>query len=95
MRILEEFYYGNIDPSVRSIHPNDEFAKLLALANKNSDKLIATLSEEQKEIFERFTECSSEMNCIGEREAFIRGYSLGARMMVEVMMDDSYTKEIV
>ena len=95
MKILEEFYYGNIDPSVRSIRPNDEFAKLLALANKNSDKLIATLSEEQKEIFERFTECSSEMNCIGEREAFIRGYCLGARMMVEVMMDDTYTKEVI
>ena len=41
--------------------------------------------DEEKEIFEKFTECTNEMYGIAEREAFVRGFTLGARIIIEVM----------
>ena len=43
------------------------------------------LNDEEKEIFEKFTECTNEMYGIAEREAFARGFVLGARIIIEVM----------
>ena len=40
--------------------------------------------EKQKEIFEKFKECTSELYCITEREAFSSGFILATRIMVEV-----------
>lgn len=37
------------------------------------------------EILEKFTECTNEMYGISEREAFVRGFTLGARIIIEVM----------
>ena len=44
-----------------------------------------TLSDEEIEILEKFTECTNEMYGIAEREAFARGFVLGARIIIEVM----------
>ena len=44
---------------------------------------MKTLTEQQKEQFEKCMTVHAEMNDIGEREAFIRGFSLGLRFMSE------------
>ena len=43
------------------------------------------LNDEEKEIFEKFTECTNEMYGIAEREAFARGLVLGVKIIIEVM----------
>ena len=47
MRILEEFWYGNIVPT--------EYKKLLELICRNEEKLHAAMTNEQKELFEKYT----------------------------------------
>ena len=49
MRILEEFWYGNIVPT--------EYKKLLELISRNEEKLHAAMTNEQKELFEKYTDC--------------------------------------
>ena len=44
MKILEEFWYGNIQPNERDIVPNSRFAKLLNLIAKNEENLAPMLS---------------------------------------------------
>ena len=39
-------------------------------------------------MFEKFTECTNELNGIAEREAFIQGFTLGVRIIIEVMNSD-------
>ena len=86
MRILEELWYGNINDS-RSIKNNAKLTELLDLLSKNDDNLMENLSEKEKEIFEKYKDCSAEISQITEFENFIKGFRLGALMMLEVMED--------
>ena len=47
-----------------------------------------TLTEKQKEQFEACGERRNELLTVFEKEAFIRGFKLGARMAAEVLSDD-------
>ena len=39
----------------------------------------------EKEIFEKFADCTTEMHDLTEREAFVKGFTIGARIIIEVM----------
>ena len=47
--------------------------------------IILHLTEQQKEIFEKFKDCQSEFSGIGEQEAFTTVFILATRIIVEVM----------
>lgn len=53
MNTLEDLYYGNLFPHEKCTKLDDETKELLGLLNRNEEKLIATLSDEQKETFEK------------------------------------------
>ena len=85
MRILEEFWYGNIEPMEYGPFSNEEYKELLRLITKNEEKLQATFSDEQKELFSKYTDCVKEFQTISECLLFQNSFRLGARMMLEVM----------
>ena len=85
MTTLEDLYYGNISPHERYIKRGTRVDKLVKLICKNEEELNSTLTEKQKETFEKFKDCTSELSCITEREAFSSGFILATRIMVEVM----------
>ena len=47
MRILEEFWYGNIEPTEYDTS-SKEYKKLQELICRNEEKLKATMTDEQK-----------------------------------------------
>ena len=47
MRILEDFWYGNVEPMEYGSFSNEEYKELLRLITKNEEKLQATFSDEQ------------------------------------------------
>ena len=85
MRMLEEFWYGNIEPMEYGSFYNEEYKELLRLIIKNEEKLKATFSDEQKELFSKYTDCVHEFQTISECLLFQNSFRLGARMMLEVM----------
>ena len=60
MRILEEFWYGNIDPTEYDTSSCKEHKKLQELICRNEEKLTATMTEEQKELYQKYTDCLRE-----------------------------------
>lgn len=50
MRILEEFWHGNIEPTEYDTSSCKEYKKLLELICRNEEKLKATMTDEQKPI---------------------------------------------
>lgn len=56
MRILEEFWYGNIEPTEYDTSSCKEYKKLLELICRNEEKLQATMTAKQKELFSRYTD---------------------------------------
>ncbi len=84
MNILEDLYYGNISPHERYIKQGSKVEKLVKLICKNEDELNNSLTEKQKETFEKFKDVTSELSCITEREAFTAGFILATRIMMQV-----------
>lgn len=48
MKILEEFWYGNIDPAEYDSNASKEYKEVLRLISCNEEKLQATMTDEQK-----------------------------------------------
>ena len=85
MRILEEFRYGNIEPTEYDTSSCKEYKKLLELICRNEEKFRATMTDEQKELFEKYTDCVREYQTIADYLLFQNSFKLGARMIIEVM----------
>ncbi len=85
MRILEEFWYGNIEPTEYDTSSNKEYKKLVELICRNEEKLKATMTDEQKELFEKYTDCVREYQTMAECLLFQNSFRLGARMIVEIL----------
>ena len=85
MNILEDLWFGNISPWEREFKKDSEYAELLALVVRHQEDLLGRLNDEEKEIFEKYTGCTDEMHDMTEREAFVKGFTIGARIIIEVM----------
>ena len=85
MNILEEFWYGNIEPADYDASPSKEYKELLQLISRNEDNLLATMTEAQKELFIKYTDCVREYQTTAECLLFQNSFRLGARMMLEIL----------
>ena len=88
MNTIQDLYYGRISPYEMSISATPEYQKLKALATQNEDLLRETLSDQQKELLEKLTECITDISSISERDMFITGFQLGVKLMIDVMKDE-------
>ena len=80
-------YYGNIIPHERSIKRGSAYSEVLGYVVRNEDDLKATLTEQQKEIFEKLKDCESEQHGMNEIESFVSGFKLAARIIIEVLQE--------
>ena len=85
MTILEDLWYGNVRPTERSIVRGSRLDNLMKLICQNEDDLMQGLTDKQKESFEKFKDCQSEITDYLETEAFISGFAIAIKFMVEVM----------
>lgn len=85
MGIIDELWYGNINPCEREFKKGSTYSELLGYIVRHQQDLLKRMNDEEKEIFEKFTECTNEMYSMTEREAFVSGFTLGARIIIEVM----------
>ena len=89
MGILEDFWYGNIEPAEFDTSPSPEYKEILLLISRNEDKLLATMTDAQKELFSRYTDCVREYQAMAECLLFQNSFRLGARMMLEIFEGDA------
>ena len=87
MSILEELWYGNIEPAEYDSPPSKEYKEMLQLICRNEDKLLATMTDAQKELFNRYLESVLEYQTMSELMLFQNSFKLGARLAIEVMME--------
>lgn len=85
MKFLEELWYGNIEPTDYDTNACKEYKEALRLITKNEEKLQASMTDDQKELFSRYTDAVREYQTMAECLLFQNRFKLGARMMLEVM----------
>ncbi len=89
MEILEDLYYGNIAPFEQTVRRNKEYNKLMELLVRHERTLNAGLTDEQKGALKKYRDCQSELSGISEVDAFITGFELGVKLMLEVTGDEA------
>ena len=90
-KILEEFYYGNINPNEKCFKRQSEFATFVKIVSDNEEKLIAYLGGEEKHLFSQLMNAQSEILDTEARERFIEGWKLGARFMLDTFITPRYS----
>ena len=83
MTVLENLWYGNIDPHEEILTENKRYKRLLSLMGRNRDELSETLTDKQLETLEKYDDAMNEMHSVAEVEAFSFGFRLGIKLMIE------------
>ena len=78
MNILEEFWYGNIEPAKYDVLPSKECKEMIQLISRNEDKLLATMTDAQKDLFTKYADCVREFQAMAECMLFQKSFCLGA-----------------
>lgn len=86
--IIEELYYGNIDPQDRGYRPKSPVKKASDSLNDLEEKLTEQLAGENKELFLRFCNAYAEFMGESELDTFITGFRFGARFMMDTFLSD-------
>lgn len=86
--IIEDFYYGNIDPQARSTNQNKTVQKQMKALMLNEDFLTENLSGESKMKFLEFCNAWSVVNGESNLDSFIMGFRLGAKFTYDTFVND-------
>lgn len=84
---IEELWYGNIVPQNDSRNNSPEMKQLIEYMARHHDDLQKSMTDEQKETFEKFDDCWSEYMSLAEKAIFTYAFKLGARLALEVLRD--------
>ena len=85
MDILDELYYGNVNPFERHTDRNPECRDLQGFITRHMETLKEKLDGDGQETLEKLEVCLSEFEGMCEKDAFTDGFCLGARIMLQVM----------
>ena len=75
----------NICPYADAVKETDEVKDMKEFSAKHYDMLREGLTDQQKEVLEKFVECDTELTGMREREIFRYAFRLGAKITFEVM----------
>ena len=85
MNIIKELWHGNIAPQDDSRNNSPEMKQLMEYMARHHDDLLKTLTDKQKEIFEKFEECWGEYVSLSEAAIFTYAFKLGMKLAIEVL----------
>ena len=80
---IEELRHGNIIPHEDSRMNSKEMKEFLGYIARHHKDLEKVVTNEQKEIFEKFHDCWSEYASLAEEVIFAYVFKLGGRLMLE------------
>ena len=96
MRMIEELYFGNIDPNTQTYDRHSNFGKAMQVMSDTEDELLKLLEGKENQLFRDFVKAQSEINGITGVEKFIQGFKLGARIGLEIVSeDDSCLRDLI
>ena len=85
--MIKELLHGNIAPQEDSRTNSPEMKELVEYMARHRDDLMKTMTDEQKEIFEKFHDCWSEYMSLGEAAIFEYAFKLGMQFAIETLTE--------
>ena len=87
--LINELYYGNIRPVEQMGGLTPEAAAIMKRVHENEDGLEASLNEQEKDLFHTIQNDRLDVTCIIEEKRFREAFILGARLMMEIIGEQS------
>ncbi len=84
---IQELWRGNIIPQTDSRNNSEEMKELMEYMARHHDDLLKTMTDEQKEIFEKFDDCWSEYSSLAEEAIFAYAFKLGMQIAIESLTE--------
>lgn len=85
--IIQELWHGDVLPQEDSHNHSKEEKELMGYMARHHDDLLKTMTDEQKAIFEKFTDCWGEYEGLVEEAIFTYAFKLGMRMAIETLIE--------
>ena len=82
MSILQELWYGNINPS-EDKEVSDEEKELIKLMARHQECLTSKLKDKELDVLKKYVECVDEYTSFIECQAFEIGFKLAVRLLTE------------
>ena len=82
-RMIKELWHGNIAPQKDSRTNSPEMKELVEYMAWHHEDLLKTMTDEQKEIFEKFHDCWSEYASLSDEAIFEYDFKLGLQIAIE------------
>lgn len=89
MSMLEELWNGNVAFGNRPVRSGSRLEDRLALYARNDKVMKEMLSDSQREQYEKTKDSFNEAVALTEQEAFEIGFTVAARLMIDVMRSAS------
>ena len=86
--VINELWHGNIVPQEDSRNNSTELKELMEYMARHHDDLLKSMTDNQKETFEKFDDCWSEYMSLAEAAIFEYAFRLGARLALEIQQDN-------
>ncbi|MBR2370604.1 MAG: hypothetical protein IKA82_01145 [Clostridia bacterium] len=85
--MIKELWRGNICPQTDSRNNSPEMKELMEYMARHHDNLLKTMTDEQKEVFEKFDDCWSEYMSLAEASIFEYAFKLGMQIAIETLTE--------
>ena len=82
--ILDDLFYGKVNPWENRPADIDEFRKLNKKMGQLSDILDKHLNDEMKDILNQYLSIRADMEMLLSSDSFKTGFQLGARLMIAI-----------
>ncbi len=89
MKTIEDLFFGrNIPYESPSLDPA-EYRRLSDKISEVELPLYQSMTKEQKELYNQYVDRCADLNDMEERDAFVRGFRLGVRLLLESLTENS------
>ncbi len=86
--IIQELYYGNIEPHELNSELTDKLKRKLKKLTDKEEHPTAKLREEEKELFLNYASAYNEFSSISNSDNFISGFRLGAKFTYDTFVNN-------
>ena len=84
--IIEELFYGNLEPQELTTELTPRLKKKLRELVKKEEELTSKLPEEEKELFLNYVSAYNEFSSISISDGFVSGFRFGARFAYDTFV---------
>lgn len=84
---VEQLFFGNIEAQQQSLSKNKTLKKIWDELVAYEEELLHKLTGSEKELFEKYVDCYAKATLINEKDAFVNGFRIGAKLTFDTFSD--------